>query len=270
MDKFELPLEYDRDIAFFDLETTGTNIQVDRIVEICVAKLSADGSLEVRTRRLNPEMPIPPEASKIHGITNDEVAGEPNFGAVASSLMRFIEGCDFAGFNINRFDLPLLAEEFKRAGLRFDYHKSRVIDAQAIFHKKEPRTLAAALEFYCGKSLDDAHSSEADVMATMEVLKGQLKKYEDLPDGIVELDSFCSFRDPSWIDRTGRFRWRGEKAVVGFGRNSGIELEGLAADNPGFLNWIIRGSFPEDTKEIARNALQGIFPEKNSDEQTED
>lgn len=247
-------------IVFFDLETTGTNIQTDRIVEICVAKIVPGGEVEVKTRRINPEMPIPQEASDIHGITDADVAEEPTFNAVASSLYLYLENCDLAGYNIKRFDIPLLAEEFKRAGLDFDLERRKIVDMQTIFHKKEPRTLTAAYSFFCGKSLDDAHSAEADVLASIEVLQGQLQKYPDLPRTIEGLDDFCDQKEPHWIDNTGKFKWIGGVPTVGFSKHAGRTLRDIATNEPGFLKWMLNASFPKDATEIAKNALQGKFP----------
>jgi DNA polymerase-3 subunit epsilon len=254
----DIPLS--RPLVCFDLETTGTNIQVDRIVEISVVRLSPGGELEVKTRRINPERPIPPEATAIHGISDADVADQAPFRAVASSLLLYLEGCDLAGYNIQRFDLPLIVEEFKRAGLEFTIGDRRVIDAQTIFHKREPRTLEAAYRFYCGKGLEAAHSAEADARATLEVLQGELKKYPDLPRDIDALAAYSSLREPSWIDDTGKFKWQGDEPVVGFGRNAGAPLRDIAANNPGFLSWMINASFPADAVQIARDALAGKFP----------
>ncbi len=261
--EFNLPgFKFERPIIFFDLETTGTSVGVDRIVEISVAKLMPDGNLEVKTKRLNPERPIPPEATAIHGIKDSDVANEPKFKSISSSLLKFFEGCDLAGYNINNFDLPLLVEEFRRAGLSFKVDDRRIIDVQTIFHKREPRNLAAAYKFFCGKEIENAHSAEKDILATMEVFAGQLKKYGDLPDNIDELHAYCSNRKPEWIDNSGRFRWQGNVPIVGFGKNNGIPLREIATNNPNFLKWMINGAFPEDAKDIAKNALAGKFPDK--------
>ncbi|HBC89077.1 MAG TPA: DNA polymerase III subunit epsilon [Lentisphaeria bacterium] len=262
--EFNLPgFKFEKPIIFFDLETTGTNITTDRIVEISAAKLMPDGKLEVKTKKINPERPIPPEATAIHGIKDSDVANEPKFKSISSSLLKFFEGCDLAGYNINNFDLPLLSEEFRRAGLSFTSEGRKIIDVQTIFHKREPRNLSAAYKFFCGKELENAHSAEKDILATMEVFEGQLKKYGDLPNNIDELHLYCSNKKPEWIDNTGKFKWQGEVPVIGFGRNNGIPLKEIAVNNPNFLKWIINGAFPYDTVEIAKNALAGKFPVKN-------
>lgn len=175
-----MKLKLNRPIVFFDLETTGTNISSDRIVEISLIKLHPDGRVLEKTRRVNPEMHIPESATAIHHITDEDVASEPTFRQIASSLAQLISGCDIAGFNSNRFDIPLLDAEFERAGVDFDLTKSRFIDVQTIYHKKEPRTLVAAYRYYCDKNLEEAHSALADTRATMEVLMAQLERYDDL------------------------------------------------------------------------------------------
>ena len=177
-----MELNLKRPIIFFDLETTGIDIARDRIVEISMVKVMPDGEEIVRTRRINPGMPIPAEATAIHGITNEDVKDCPLFPQIAKSLAQFIEGCDFGGFNSNRFDLPMLVEEFMRAGVDVDFRKRKFIDVQNIFHKMEQRTLVAAYKFYCGKDLADAHSAEADTLATYEVLKAQLDRYGEWPN----------------------------------------------------------------------------------------
>ena len=171
-------------IVFFDLETTGINISRDRIVELSFLKVYPNGEEEMKSKRVNPEMPIPPESTAIHGITDEDVKDCPTFKQIAKSLAAQIEGCDLAGFNSNRFDVPVLAEEFLRAGIDFDMSKRKFVDVQIIYHKKEPRTLAAAYKFYCDKELVDAHSAEADTRATYEVLKSQLERYPDLVNDI--------------------------------------------------------------------------------------
>ena len=180
-------------IVFFDLETTGINVAQDRIVEISFLKVKPNGEEIAKTRRINPEMHIPEQATAVHGITDDDVKNEPTFKQIAKSLAAEIEGCDLAGFNSNRFDIPLLAEEFLRAGVDVDLNKRKFVDVQTIFHKKEQRTLVAAYKFYCDKDLNDAHSASADTMATYEVLKAQLDKYQDLENDVNFLSQYSSF-----------------------------------------------------------------------------
>jgi len=255
-------LKIERPIVFFDLETTGTNIRTDRIVEISAVKIMPDGSREIKTRRVNPDRAIPPEATSIHGIKDSDVENEPKFKAMASSIFRFMENCDFAGYNIQNFDLPLLAEEFRRAGLNFTTEGRKILDVQTIFHRREPRNLSAAYRFFCGKDLVNAHSAEADVLATIEILEGQFNKYGDLPENLDELHVLCCNRKPEWIDSTGKFKWQGDVAVVGFGKNDGTPLKEISVNNPDFLRWMINASFPSDAVDIAKRALTGRFPEK--------
>ena len=190
-------------IVFFDLETTGINIVKDRIVEISFVKVHPNGKEESKTRRINPEMPIPPESTAIHGITDEDVKDCPTFKEIAKSLAAQIEGCDLAGYNSNRFDIPLLAEEFLRAGVDIDLNKRKFVDVQTIFHKMEQRTLSAAYKFYCDKSLENAHTAEADTMATYEILKAQLDRYpDDLQNDIDFLSKYSSFTNN--VDFAGR------------------------------------------------------------------
>ncbi len=185
-----MQLNLKKPIIFFDLETTGIDIMHDRIVEISMIKVLPSGEEIEKTRRVNPGIPIPAEATAVHHITDADVANEPMFRQIARSLANEMTGCDIAGFNSNRFDIPMLDQEFQRAGVKFDFSKARFVDVQTIFHKKEQRTLVAAYRFYCGKELDGAHSANADTRATLEVLKSQLDHYDDLPNDIEELSKF--------------------------------------------------------------------------------
>ncbi len=262
-----LNLKLDKPLVFFDLETTGVNIQNDRIVEISVIKYFPNGEKQERTRRVNPEMHIPEESSAIHGITDADVENEPTFQAICRNFYIFLEGCDLAGYNLLKFDIPVLQKEFSRCGLTFSTEGRKIVDPYIIFCEKEPRSLEAALKFYRGKELTDAHSAAADVAATVDVLMGQLERYPDLPKDLEGLNNFCDRSDPSWIDSTGKFKWREDEAVVGFGRNAGTPLKDIAADNPGFLRWMINADFADDAKEVASEALKGYFPEKKTDEE---
>ncbi|MDD5697071.1 MAG: 3'-5' exonuclease [Victivallaceae bacterium] len=254
-------LKLTRPLIFFDLETTGVSITGDRIVEISVVKLSPDGRKQVTTRRINPQMPIPPEASEIHGIYDRDVENEPAFELIAANLFNYFADCDLAGYNIMKFDIPVLTAEFRRCGLTFSTENRQVVDVYHIFCKKFPRTLTAAYEFFCGKTVENAHSAEADTLATVEVLEGQLKMYPDLPHDVAGLHDFCDLSDPDAIDSGNRFKWQGDRIIVNFGRNAGTPLRDIAVNNPGFLQWIVKADFPEDVKKIASDALRGIFPE---------
>lgn len=244
-----MKLNLKRPIVFFDLETTGTNITNDRIVEISVVKVLPDGSEIVKTRRINPGCPIPAEATAVHHITDEEVKNEPEFRKVARSLADFFAGCDIAGFNSNRFDIPLLDQEFQRAGVDFDFSKARFVDVQTIFHKKEQRTLVAAYKFYCGKDLgDEAHSAAGDTMATYEVLKAQLDRYEDLPNDIEALSEFSSQNRN--VDFMGRLIYDEQhREVINFGKYKGRLAEEVLKNDPGYYSWIMQGDFTKNTKD---------------------
>ena len=236
-------------LVFFDLETTGINIVKDRIVEISFVKVYPNGKEVSKTRRINPEMPIPPESTAIHGITDEDVKDCPTFKEIAKSLAAQIEGCDLAGYNSNRFDIPLLAEEFLRAGVDIDLNKRKFVDVQTIFHKMEQRTLAAAYKFYCDKSLENAHTAEADTMATYEVLKAQLDRYPELQNDINFLSQYSSYTNN--VDFAGRMVYndKGEE-VINFGKYKGRLVEEVLKNDPGYYSWIMNGDFPLNTKKI--------------------
>lgn len=242
-----MKLKLNRPLVFFDLETTGTNITRDRIVEISLIKLMPDGRVLEKTRRINPGIPIPAEATAIHHITDADVASEPTFRQVAASLASQLEGCDIAGFNSNRFDIPLLDQEFERAGVNFDISRARFIDVQTIYHKKEPRTLTAAYRYYCDKNLEEAHSALADTRATMEVLMSQLERYDDLPDEVGALSDYaCANHN---VDLMGRLIYDDKKReVINFGKYKGRLAEEVLAADPGYYSWIMQGDFAQNTK----------------------
>lgn len=236
-------------IVFFDLETTGVDTSRDRIVEISTVKVFPNGDKEVKTRRLNPEMHIPEEATAVHGITDEDVANEPPFRAIAKSLAAYLEGCDFGGFNSNKFDVPVLMEEFLRAGVNVDFKNRKFIDVQNIFHKMEQRTLEAAYKFYCDKALDNAHSAEADTMATYEVLMAQLDRYPELQNDVAYLADF-SARGQS-ADYAGRILYneKGEE-VFGFGKYKGRSVADVFREEPSYYSWMMNGDFPLYTKKV--------------------
>lgn len=244
-----MKLNLRRPVVFFDLETTGVNILKDRIVEISVVKIlpGQEDKPIVKTRRINPEMPIPAEATAVHHITDSDVANEPVFRQVAHSLADLMRGCDIAGFNSNRFDIPLLDEEFHRAGVDFDFHRANFIDVQNIFHKMEPRTLTAAYRFYCGKELEGAHGATADTLATYEVLLAQMEHYPDLPADVEGLSKFSSITDN--VDLAGRIV-RDEKGVetINFGKYKGKPVAEVLHRDPGYYDWVQKGDFASDTK----------------------
>ena len=236
-------------LLFFDLETTGINIVKDRIIEISYVKVSPNGKEESRPFRVNPGMPIPPESTAIHGITDEDVKDCPTFKEIAKTLAKQIEGCDLAGYNSNRFDIPMLAEEFLRAGVDIDLNRRKFIDVQTIFHKMEQRTLSAAYKFYCDKDLENAHTAEADTRATYEVLQAQLDRYPALKNDVGFLSQFSSYSNN--VDFAGRMVYndKGEE-VINFGKYKGrLAAEVLKAD-PGYYSWIMNGDFPLNTKKM--------------------
>lgn len=236
-------------LVFFDLETTGINIVKDRIVEISYVKVFPNGKEEVKTYLINPGMPIPPESTAIHGITDDDVKDCPTFKSIAKQLAANIEGCDLAGYNSNRFDIPLLTEEFLRVGVDIDLNRRKFIDVQTIFHKKEQRTLAAAYKFYCDKDLDNAHSAEADTKATYEVLKAQLDRYPDLQNDINYLSRFSSFTNN--VDFAGRMVFNNKKEeVFNFGKYKGQLVADILKSDPSYYAWMMNGDFAMNTKKI--------------------
>lgn len=246
-------------IIFFDLETTGVDVVKDRIVEISLVKVSpGSNEPEVKTRRIRPTddngqtMHIPEEASAVHGIYDKDVAGEPSFRQIAKSLAEYIKGCDLGGFNSNRFDVPMLAEEFLRAGVDIDLKKRKFVDVQTIFHKKEQRTLSAAYMFYCGKPLEGAHSAEADTLATYEVLKAQLDRYEadgDLPNDIAALAEYSSHSRTA--DFAGRIIYDDQdREVFSFGKHKGRLVEEVFRKEPSYYDWMMDGDFPLYTKQV--------------------
>jgi DNA polymerase-3 subunit epsilon len=253
-----------RPLVFLDLETTGLNHASDRIVEISMVKVYPDGRRESLTRRVNPGMPIPPESTRIHGISDADVAAAPRFAEIAAEVLAFIGESDLAGFNILRFDLPVLHRELALAGQRLDMTGRAVVDAQVIYHRKVPRDLAAAYRFYCGKELHDPHTARADVEACVEILDAQLAAYPDLPRSPGELAEAFGGRDQTAIDPEGRFTWDGDVPVVAFGPEGirGRPLREVAERDPGFLQWVLRKDFGPEVKAIARAALEGKFPTK--------
>ncbi len=237
-------------IVFFDLETTGVNINTDRIVEICYLKVYPNGNEESKTMRINPEMHIPEAASAIHGIYDKDVENSPTFKEVAKEIAKDIEGCDLAGFNSNRFDIPVLAEEFLRAGVDIDMMKRKFIDVQVIYHKLEQRTLSAAYKFYCKKNLEDAHTAEADTRATYEVLKAQLDMYpEELKNDMAFLADYSSHNRN--VDFAGRMVYDDNGVeVFNFGKYKGVSVTEVLQKDPGYFGWIMNGDFTLNTKNV--------------------
>ena len=236
-------------LCVFDLETTGTNVGKDRIVEICILKVNPDASRESKTWKVNPEMPIPKESSAIHGIYDEDVVNAPTFKDIAPKILEMISGSDLGGFNSNRFDVPLLAEELLRAGLDFDLSKFKLVDAQTIYHKMEPRNLSAAYNFYCQKTLENAHSAEADVLATFEVLDAQVGHYEDLPKEVAGLSEF-SFHS-KFADLAGMIHFNDkDQEIFAFGKYKGQVVKEVFQKDIGYYGWLQSADFPLYTKKI--------------------
>lgn len=253
-------MKINKPIAFFDLETTGVNISTDRIIEICIVRVSPPNeTVEVKTFRVNPGMPIPDQSSAIHGIYDKDVANEPKFSEIAQQVFQFMKDCDLGGFNSIRFDIPLLIEEFFRAGIEFDISKRKLIDSQRIFHLMEPRTLGAAYRFYCNKDLENAHSAEADTLATYHILKAQIARYADKQvkdaEGKVsvpiknDMQVLHDFSVGNMVDLAGRMVMsdKGDE-LFNFGKYKGMKVKDTLLKDPMYYDWIMKGDFPQDTK----------------------
>lgn len=240
-------LTLSRPVAIIDLETTGVNLATDRIVEIAIIKIQPDGTRQVKRKLINPEMPIPQQAADIHGITNEMVKDAPVFKTVANEFKQFILNCDLAGYNSNRFDWPLLMEEFIRAGISFDLTKCRMIDVQKIFHQMEPRTLSAAYKFYCNQTLENAHSAEADAAATWEILLAQMQRYPQLGSS---MDSIAGFlNEEPLVDFARRFVFEKGVEVFNFGKYKGRPVADVLKQEPQYYDWMMKGEFPLHTKQ---------------------
>lgn len=264
MSNIHTSLKLDKPIIFFDLETTGIRSNVDRIVEFSAVKIYPDGKEEFKTLRLNPEMPIPQEAINIHGITDEAIKDEPTFKDVAKSLYEFFGDCHLGGFGIRDFDVYILEYEFKQAGFNFTSDGRAIIDSKTIFHNNEPRDLTAALKFYCDKKLLNAHSAKADVDASIDILGGQFLKYQDkIPTDVYKLDEYCNPKKAHHVDRLGKFIWVNNEATFNFGRFSGKTLKEVSETSRDYLEWILKGNFNLEIKELVNQACDGKFPERN-------
>jgi len=249
-------------LVFFDLETTGINVSTDRIVEISYLKLFPNGNKTSKTIRVNPGIPIPDKAIAIHGITYEMVKDCPCFKEIAGSLANDFEGCDFAGYNLTKFDIPLLAEEFIRADIDFDFKKHRLIDVQIIFQKFEQRTLSAAYKFYCNKELINAHNAEADTFASYEILKAQLDKYPDLSNNVDDLAKFSSHNNN--VDYAGRIIYdENGTEIFNFGKYKGQAVEEVFKKDPSYYSWMMNGDFPLYTKKIITQIKLKKFSKNN-------
>lgn len=245
-----------RPLVFFDLETTGVDIYNDRIVQIGAIKIYPEGKQEEYDWLINPAMPIPSGATEIHGITDDMVADKPLLGDLAEELNDLFFNVDFGGYNVKHFDLPLLSVEFERIGLSFDTESINIVDAMSIFKINEPRTLTAAYKKYCGKDLEDAHNAMADIRASLEVFESQLEYYDDLPNTIEDISEYCFPRDPDAYDAEGKLKFIDGDLTINFGKNKGKKLEHLSMNDPGYLEWILRGTFSKKVKEAVKDVLK--------------
>lgn len=255
-------LNLSRPIAFIDLETTGVSLSSDRIVEIAIVKLLPEGDRQVKRKLINPEMPIPAEASDIHGITDEMVKDAPTFKQVGNEIKMFIENCDLGGYNSNRFDIPILMEEFLRAGMDVDLSSRKMIDVQHIFYTMEPRTLSAAYKFFCQKELVDAHSAEADVDATIDVLMAQLERYKNLGDSV---DSILSvIGEDKIVDYARRFSYNDKGVeIFNFGKHKGRPVRDVLKAEPQYYDWMMRGDFPLHTKQKLTEILNKTLLKNN-------
>ncbi len=257
-----MQLNLNRPLAFLDLETTGIKVATDRIVEICILKVNPDNSTKLKTHRINPEIPIPSEVIAIHGITDEDVKDCPVFRELAHEFVQFLENCDLAGFNSNHFDIPLLVEEFLRAGIDFDLKGRRFIDIQNIFHKMEPRNLAAAYKFYCNRELVQAHSAEADTIATYEILMAQLDRYKGvsfrekkgkvIKPVVNDVRALSEFSySTRAVDLIGHIVYDDRnQEVFNFGKHKGKSVVQVFKDEPSYYDWIMKSEFPLSTKKV--------------------
>ena len=241
-----MPLNLNKPLVFIDLETTGTNLCTDRIIEIALVKVQKDGSKQIKQKLINPEMPIPAGSTAIHGITNEQVKDAPTFKEVANELKQFIDTADLSGYNSNRFDVPMLMEEFLRAGITFDMTKRKMLDVQHIFHMMEKRTLEAAYKFYCKKDLHAAHSAEADATATWEILEAQLDRYKHLGNTLESILQFTG--EEQIVDFAKRFVMENDREVFNFGKHKGRAVCEVLKAEPQYYDWMMKGDFPMHTK----------------------
>jgi DNA polymerase-3 subunit epsilon len=255
----EIALQLRRPLAVLDLEATGLKPDMDRIVEIAIVRIEPDGKTTEYVKRINPQIPIPPDATAVHGIRNEDLKDAPVFKDVAQEVADFLQGCDLVGFNLSGYDLRMLLREFERAGIPFSTRDRVVVDAKQIYHAREPRTLEAACRFYLNEGHEHAHSALDDAIATWRVLNAQVCHYQDLPRDPATLASMFNRH----IDSDGKFEWNGDRAAFAFGKYRGRSLQEIAETDAEYLTWIAeKAEFRQDVKQIARNALKGDFPQK--------
>ena len=256
-----LELKLDRPLVVFDIESTGVNPRQDRIIELAAVKINPDGTEETKTWLLNPTVPIPPETTAIHGISDDIVKDCPTFEESAADIFAFFEGCDLSGFNADRFDIPCIEEEFARTGRNFGASQRRHVDVQRIYHRMEPRDLSAAVRYYLGRDHAGAHGAEADAKATVEVLKAQMVKYPELPRTSAEMDEYLVPHDPLNADRQGMIRWIDGAWCINFGKKKGMRLVNLLATERNYLRWIVNGAFDTEVRQIVSEFIErGVLP----------
>ena len=253
-------LQLEKPIAFIDLETTGINLSNDRIVEIAIVKILPDGTKQVKRKLINPTIPIPPASSEIHGITNVMVKDAPTFKQVANEIKQFIENCDIAGYNSNRFDIPMLVEEFLRCDLNIDIENRKLLDVQKVYHMMEQRTLSAAYKFYCNKELTDAHSAEVDATATFEVLESQIEKYKQIGNTVESIVKFTG--DEQIVDFSRRFIMENGVEVFNFGKHKGKPVTKVLKEEPQYYDWMMRGDFALHTKQKLTEILNRTLVKK--------
>ena len=254
-------LKLERPIAFIDVETTGTNPNSDRVVELSILRIQPDGKEEYKSHRVNPGVPIPAEATAVHGITDADVVNLPAFRQYAKSVREFLEGCDIAGFNVIKFDLPCLEAEFAKANVDFSRKSRYLVDSMVIYHQRDPRDLQAAYRKYCGEEMENAHVAEEDAKAAAEILDGQLEMYGDLPRDVSGLCDICNPAGKNYVDLEGKFIWVDGEVVCNFGKKfKGRKLRDIAAEDPSYLSWITGADFSPEAREIASRALEGEFP----------
>ena len=257
----DFPLQLDRPLVVFDIESTGVNARSDRIIELAAIRIEPSGAETSRCWLLNPTIPIPSETTTIHGITDELVKACPTFADAAEDIWSFFEGCDLAGFNCDRFDVPCLEEEFARTGRNFGASQRRHVDVQRIYHRMEPRDLSAAVRFYLGRDHVGAHGAEADARATLDVLKAQLAKYPALPRTTAAMDDYLVPHDPLNVDRQGTLRWINGDLCINFGKKKGTPLKDLFLHEKNFLRWIANGTFDTEVRQICRDLLdRGVLP----------
>jgi len=258
----ETNFELERPLVFFDLETTHLDVNIARIVEIALVKLLPDETTESFLTRVNPGIPIPVEATQVHGINNFDVLDKPNFREIADDVYAVIKDCDLAGYNLASYDVPILVNEFKRTDIEYSTENVNIVDVLTIYRKKERRDLSSAYRFYCHKELEGAHGALKDTQATLDIFKAQLKKYPDLPQGVEKLHQFCNQRDERFVDSDKKFIWKDGEACFTFGKYKGTGLKKVAESDAEYLSWMLGSDFSLEVQQIIKSALKGKFPAK--------